>query len=56
MTEEQITEAAGAVRVSTGTSAYLYGIDYSKDQFRQELDATVKHIKSHMKEPAMSTR
>ena len=56
MTEDQITEAAGAVNQSTGTSAYLHGIDYSVDKFKQELNATVNHIKSHMKQPAVASR
>jgi len=54
MTDEQITEAAGAVNQSTGTSAYLHGIDYSVDKFKQELNATVMYMKTHAKEPALS--
>jgi len=56
MTDEQITEAAGAVNQSTGTSSYLHGIDYNLDTFKQELNAAVKHIKGHAKEPAMADR
>jgi len=56
MTDEQITEAAGAAQQSNGASAYLHGIGYSVDKFKQELDAAIKHIKSQKKEPAMAPR
>jgi hypothetical protein len=46
MTDEQITEAADAARESAGASAYLAGIGYSVEKFRQELGDAVKHIKS----------
>jgi hypothetical protein len=49
LTEEQITEAAGSVLQSGGTSAYLAGIGYSVEKFRQELDAAVNYIKSQKK-------
>ena len=59
MTDEQITEAAGAVQQSTGASAYLHGIDYSVDKFKQELNAAVMHIKSQTmkaKDMAMASK
>ncbi len=45
MDDEQIKEASWVVQSVTGSSAYLYGIGYSTEQFSQELDAMVEHIK-----------
>jgi hypothetical protein len=49
MSEEQIIEAASAVQQSAGASAYLAGIGYSVEKFQQELNDTVKYIKSQTK-------
>jgi hypothetical protein len=49
MTEEEITEAAGAVQQSAGASAYLAGIGYSTEEFQKELDNAVDYIKSKSK-------
>ncbi len=49
MSEEEITEAAAAVQVTIGVSAYLHGIDYSLDKFKEELRASVAHIKGQTK-------
>ena len=46
MDDEQIKEASWVAQSVTGISAYLYGIGYSKEQFGQEVDAMVEHIKS----------
>ncbi len=46
MADDQIQEAAEAVLHSTGVSAYLYGIEYDLEQWRQELAAAVEHIKN----------
>lgn len=43
--EEQIREASWTVQNVTGASAYVYGIDYPKDKFKEELDRAVEHIK-----------
>jgi hypothetical protein len=56
MTDEQITEAAGAVQQSTGASSYLHGIGYNVDTFKRELASAVKHIKDHRKEPALASK
>jgi AhpD family alkylhydroperoxidase len=45
MTEEHIKEASWVVQSVTGASAYLYGVDYSNETFREELRAMVEHIK-----------
>jgi hypothetical protein len=49
MTDEEITEAAGAVQQSAGASAYLHGIGYSIDKFQEELDSAVEYIKGKSK-------
>jgi hypothetical protein len=49
MNEEQITEAAAVVQVATGVSAYLHGIGYSLDKFKEELRVSVDHIKDQSK-------
>jgi AhpD family alkylhydroperoxidase len=45
MDDEQIKEASWVAQSVTGASAYLYGIGYSKEQFNQELDEMVEHLK-----------
>jgi hypothetical protein len=45
MGEEHIKEASWVVQSVTGASAYLYGVDYSNEKFREELRAMVEHIK-----------
>ena len=44
MGEEHIREASWVVQSVSGASAYLYGVDYSHEQFRTELRAMVKYI------------
>ncbi len=46
MGEAEIQEAAAAVLQSTGASSYLYGIGYSIDKFKNELDSASRHIRS----------
>jgi hypothetical protein len=46
MGDEEIQEAAAATQFVTGFSDYLAGLDYSVDQYKEELAAIVKHIKS----------
>jgi hypothetical protein len=43
--EEEIKEASWAVQAVSGSSAYLYGIDYSKEKFKEEVRATIEHVK-----------
>jgi AhpD family alkylhydroperoxidase len=45
MTDEHIKEASWVVQSVTGASAYLYGVDYSNEKFREELRAMVEYIK-----------
>ena len=45
MSEEHIKEASWVVQSVTGASAYMYGVDYSNEKFREELRAMVEHIK-----------
>ena len=45
MGDEHAKEASWVAQSVTGASAYLHGIDYSSDQFKQELEAIVEHIK-----------
>ena len=45
MSEEQLKEASWVVQSVTGTSSYLYGIGYSKEQWAQEVDAVVEHVR-----------
>ena len=45
MDEEQIKEAGWAAQYTVGLSAYVYGIGYSLEKFKQEVDAVVEHIK-----------
>ena len=43
--DEQVQDAARTVSVGAGYSAYFNGIQYPLEKFKQELDATVKHIR-----------
>jgi hypothetical protein len=45
MGDEHIKEASWVVQSVTGASAYLYGVDYSNEKFREELRAMVEYIK-----------
>lgn len=45
--DEQVKEAGWVVQNVTGASAYLHGIGYDKETFRQELDALAEHRKNH---------
>ena len=45
MGDEHVKEASWVAQSVVGASAYMYGIDYSSDQFKQELEAIVEHIK-----------
>jgi hypothetical protein len=44
MGAEHIREASWVVQSVTGASAYMYGVDYSNEQFRAELRAMVEYI------------
>jgi hypothetical protein len=46
MNEAQIQEASASAGQVVGFSAYLHGINYNVEKFRQELDAAVEYIKS----------
>jgi hypothetical protein len=50
MDDEQVKEASWVAQSVTGLSAYLYGIGYSHEQFDQDLDAIVEHIKKSAQE------
>jgi hypothetical protein len=45
MGDEHIKEASWVVQSVTGASAYMYGVDYSNEKFREELRAMVEYIK-----------
>jgi alkylhydroperoxidase/carboxymuconolactone decarboxylase family protein YurZ len=45
MGDEHIKEASWVVQSVTGASAYMYGVDYKNEKFREELRAMVEHIK-----------
>jgi len=45
MDQDQIKEAGWAAQFTVGLSAYLYGIGYSHEQFLQEVEATIEHMK-----------
>ena len=49
MGDEHIKEASWVVQQVTGASAFLHGIDYSTEKFKQELNQAVEHIKSAQK-------
>jgi hypothetical protein len=44
--DAEIQEASAVAQSVAGFSSYLYGIGYSLEQWQQELDAAVAHIKS----------
>jgi len=45
MGDEHIREASWVVQSVAGASAYIYGVDYNNEKFREELRAMVEHIK-----------
>jgi hypothetical protein len=45
MGEEHIREASWVVQSVSGASAYMYGIDYENEKFREELREMVEYIK-----------
>ena len=47
-TDEQLREAAWIVQNVVGTSAYLNGVRYDKEDFKDELDRLVEHRKAHV--------
>jgi hypothetical protein len=56
MGDAELAEAAMAVQQSTGSSAYLHGIDYPLEKFKKELESTFKFMKSHSKTPVTAKR
>ena len=46
MGEAEVQEAAAAAAQVVGFSAYLHGVQYSVERFKQELDAAVAYITS----------
>ena len=46
MDDEQIKEAGWVVQNATGASAYLHGVGYDQETFRQELDRLVEYRKN----------
>lgn len=50
-TDEEIQEAAHYAKMSLGWSAYLNGMQQDYDEFKDELEKIVEHVKSHTKEP-----
>jgi hypothetical protein len=47
LNDEQIKEAAWTVQSVTGASAYVCGIGYDVDAWREELDQAVAQVKAH---------
>ena len=45
MGEEHIREASWVVQSVSGASAYMYGVDYDNEKFREELREMVEYIK-----------
>jgi alkylhydroperoxidase/carboxymuconolactone decarboxylase family protein YurZ len=45
MGDEHIKEASWVVQSVSGASAYMYGVDYSNERFREELREMVEYIK-----------
>ena len=45
MDEQQIQEAGWSAQYTVGLSAYMYGIGYSLEKFKQEVEAIVEQIK-----------
>ncbi|MCR4393238.1 MAG: hypothetical protein NUV31_02580 [Dehalococcoidales bacterium] len=56
MGEEEIQEAAITVQQSVGTSAYLHGVGYDVNKFKQELGMVIDHIRSQSKTTATTRR
>lgn len=52
ISEEQIKEAGWMAQSVTGASAYIHSIDYSRDQFKEEVGQAVDFIKRSMKKAA----
>jgi hypothetical protein len=50
MGDAEVQEAAATAQAVVGFSAYLHGINYSVEQFKAELDASVAYIKSQMQQ------
>jgi hypothetical protein len=50
MDGDQIKEAGWAAQFTVGLSAYLYGIGYNHEQFNQEVEATIEHLKQSAQE------
>jgi len=50
MSDKHIKEASWVVQSVTGASAYLYGVDYNNEKFREELRAMVEYIKREAEE------
>ena len=50
MGDAELQEASATTRAVVGFSAYLHGIGYSVEQFVQELDAAVQHVKAQMQQ------
>lgn len=48
LSEEQIREAAWMINIISGISAYLYGIGYDVDQWKEELNAMMEHVKKSL--------
>jgi len=46
MGDEHIKEASWVAQSVTGASSYFYGIGYSKETLRQEVDKAVEHIQN----------
>ena len=48
MGDDEAKEASWVAQAVAAFSAYLYGIGYSQEQYKQELEKIVEHItKSH---------
>jgi hypothetical protein len=45
MTDEHVKEASWVAQSVTGASAYLHGVGYSVEKFKEELERTVEYIK-----------
>lgn len=48
MSDEQVKEASWVVHSVTGASAYLYGVAYPPEKFKEELERVVTHISKAM--------
>ncbi len=47
MGDEEIQEASSTAQMVAGFSAYLHGISYDVDKFKEELAGAVEHIKKN---------